>query len=82
MKKYQLISIGIDVGALISSFAFGASTDMDHSTMSMQGGSAPADARDPNAYSGGFTLDSGPYALPGERELKLADEQKFGRNWI
>ncbi len=82
MKKHHLISVGIVVGALISSVSYGATTEMDNSTMSMQGGSAPADARDPNAYSGGFTLDSGPYALPGERELKLADEQKFGRIWI
>ena len=38
---------------------------MDHGDMKMQGGSAPADARDPNAYSGGFTLGTGPYVLPG-----------------
>ena len=51
---------------------------MDHSTMDhssggmsmdgMQGGSAPPDARDPHAYSGGYT--SGP--LP---KLKMADEE-------
>jgi len=43
-----------------------------------QGGSAPADARDPHAYSGGYTLDKGPYALPGTRQLRLADEHNFG----
>ena len=59
-----------------------AGNEMDHADMAMQGGSVPANARDPNAYSGGLTLDSGPYALPGARELKLADEQKFGRIWI
>jgi len=32
---------------------------------SMQGGSAPADARDPHAYSGGYSLTSGPYLLSG-----------------
>ena len=37
----------------------------------MQGGSAPADARDPHAYSGGY--DFGP--LP---RLRLADEHNFG----
>ncbi|MBX3646351.1 MAG: copper resistance protein B [Rhodocyclaceae bacterium] len=46
--------------------------------MSAQGGSAPADARDPHAYSDGYTLDKGAYALPGPRQLKLADEHKFG----
>lgn len=51
---------------------------MDHGDMQMQGGSAPADARDPNAYSDGFTLDSGKYALPGPQRLRLADEHSFG----
>jgi len=51
---------------------------MDHSEMSMQGGSAPPDARDPHAYSGGYTLGSGPYALPGPRVLRLSDEHNFG----
>ncbi len=36
----------------------------------MQGGSAPADARDPHAYSGGY--DFGPIPRP-----RLADEQSF-----
>lgn len=50
---------------------------MDHSMMNMQGGSAPANARDPHAYSDGFTLSDGPYALPGPRQLRLADEHIF-----
>lgn len=41
---------------------------MDHG--SMQGGSAPPDARDPHAYSDGLTF--GP-----DRQLKLADEHSF-----
>ena len=45
--------------------------------MQMQGGSAPADARDPHAYSGGYTLTDGPYALAGPRQLRLADEYNF-----
>jgi copper resistance protein B len=53
-------------------------TTMDHGNMKMQGGSAPPDARDPNAYSGGYTLESGPYALPGPRLLRLSDEHYFG----
>ncbi|MCL5061253.1 MAG: hypothetical protein M1449_12805, partial [Candidatus Thermoplasmatota archaeon] len=51
---------------------------MDHGEMNMQGGSPPPDARDPHAYSGGYTLESGPYALPGPRQLRLADEHNFG----
>ena len=50
----------------------------EHQNMGqMQGGSAPADARDPHAYSGGHTLTEGPYAQPGPRQLKLADEHVF-----
>lgn len=41
---------------------------MDHG--SMQGGSPPPDARDPHAYSGGYTLDP-------TRPLRLADEDSF-----
>ena len=51
---------------------------MDHGDMNMQGGAAPPNARDPHAYSGGYTLDSGPHALPGPRLLRLADEHSFG----
>lgn len=51
---------------------------MDHSNMNTQGGDAPADARDPHEYAGGNTLETGPYALPGPRQLKLADEHSFG----
>jgi copper resistance protein B len=51
---------------------------MDHGDMKMQGGSAPPDARDPNAYSGGYTLESGPYSLGSPRQLRLADESLFG----
>jgi copper resistance protein B len=50
---------------------------MNHGDMgSAQGGSPPPDARDPHAYSGGFQLDSGPYAL-APRQLRLADEHRF-----
>ncbi len=51
--------------------------EMDHGEMQMQGGSAPAFARDPHAYSDGHTLTQGPYAQPGPRQLKLADEHVF-----
>lgn len=51
---------------------------MDHGDMKMQGGPAPADARDPHMYSGGTTLDTGAYALPPSERLRLADEHMFG----
>tara|TARA_R110001599_G_C12253838_1_gene659856 strand:+ start:2314 stop:2562 length:249 start_codon:yes stop_codon:yes gene_type:complete len=47
---------------------------MEHSEMQAQGGSAPADARDPNAYANSYTLTEVPYVQPGPRQLKLADE--------
>ncbi len=56
----------------------GPGGSMDPGSMTMQGGSAPAGARDPHAYSGGYTLESGPYARPGPRELRMADEHNFG----
>ena len=42
---------------------------MDHGSMSMQGGKAPPDARDPHAYSNGY--DFGPL------ELRMADRKNF-----
>lgn len=51
-------------------------SNMNQGEMNMQGGKAPPDARDPHAYSGGYTLTEGPYALSGTR-LKLADEHRF-----
>jgi copper resistance protein B len=51
---------------------------MNHDSMQGQGGPAPVDARDPHAYSGGYTLETGPYALPGTRQLRMADEHNFG----
>ena len=45
---------------------------MDMGEMNMQGGSPPADARDPDAYSNGLVL--GP--MPG---MRLADTDRYGR---
>lgn len=50
---------------------------MDHGDMRMQAANAPPDARDPHAWSGGFTLTEGPYALSSTRTLVLADEHRF-----
>ncbi|MEO8599492.1 MAG: copper resistance protein B [bacterium] len=50
---------------------------MDHGNMQTQGNSAPADARDPHAYSDGITLGTGAYVLAGPRQIKMADEHNF-----
>ncbi|MAT95395.1 MAG: copper resistance protein CopB [Halioglobus sp.] len=71
--KY-LTTLVFAVGALQTNTVL---AQMDHGDMQMQGGSAPADARDPNAYSDGYTLTEGPYAQPGPRQLKLMDEHIF-----
>lgn len=46
--------------------------------MQMQGGSAPADARDPNAYSSGYVRNAGKYALPPSEALVMSDMHNFG----
>ncbi len=48
-----------------------------HDMGKMQGGTIPSDARNPHAYSDGYTLTRGPFAQPGPRLLKLADEHAF-----
>lgn len=51
---------------------------MDHGSMGdAQGGTAPGDARDPHAYSGGYGLGVGKYTYAQSRQLKLADEHNF-----
>jgi len=53
-------------------------SNMNQGSMSMQQTVSPTGTRDPNAYSDGYTLDSGPYALPGPRQLRLSDEHSYG----
>jgi len=62
----------------------GSMQGMDHGSMqgmegmgAMQGGAAPADARDPHAYSGGYAHGEGPYALPVRQRLRMADQHNF-----
>ena len=50
---------------------------VDQGEKKAQGGSAPADARDPHAYSDGFSLTDSPYVQSGSPQLKLADEYNF-----
>lgn len=40
------------------------------------------ESRDPHAYSGGYTRSSGPYSLPPEQQLRLADEATLGGFWF
>ncbi|WP_227817142.1 copper resistance protein B [Nitrogeniibacter aestuarii] len=60
-----------------------AEDGMDHDSMEgmdhgqMQGGSPPADARDPHAYSGGYTLTSGPHLFDGAHPPHTADMDSF-----
>lgn len=63
--------------------------DHDHAAMqSMQMESmdsmpvAPGALRDPHEYSNGFVRDSGPYTLPREDQLRLADETTFTGLWV
>ncbi|QHI99330.1 copper resistance protein B [Xylophilus rhododendri] len=55
---------------------------MDHGAMQMQGGDPPADARDPHAYSGGYRMGTGLYALPHQagtaHQMEMADGRSFG----
>ena len=52
---------------------------MDHSDMTQM----PAESlRDPHAYSGGYERASGPYALPPQRQVVLADESTFVGLWM
>ncbi len=82
MNKIKLLSLGSLTTILLASqsaMAQSTMTGMDHGSMShddmqMQGGSAPADARDPHAYAAGNTLASGPYKLSPQRSLFMGDE--------
>ena len=68
---------GMDQGSM-QGMDQGSMQGMDHGSMQMQGGSPPPDARDPNAYSGGYQLGVGKFALGNTRQLMMADEHNFG----
>ena len=69
-----LTNLVLAVSAFQSSAAL---AQMDHSAMLMEASATTVDGRDPHAYSDGYTLTEGPYAQPGPRQLKLADEHAF-----
>jgi copper resistance protein B len=68
IKFVNVIALVVLVLNLSPVWAMESMPGMDH--RSMQGGSAPPDARDPNAYADGY--DSGPHAL------HLSGHHKFG----
>lgn len=68
-----LTALVLSVSGLQANYAL---AQKDHGEMKVQGGSAPTGARDPHAYSDGYTLTEGPYAFTGQ-QLKLADEKAF-----
>lgn len=80
MKRLMNVDV-IKPLAVVAVFAMSTSSllahaAMDHSKMDQEK-TGKAETRDPHAYSGGYTLEEGPYALGGPRQLKLADEHKF-----
>jgi copper resistance protein B len=52
---------------------------MDHSGMTEMDTDS---LRDPHAYSGGYERASGPYSLPSQRQVVLADEATFVGVWM
>ena len=66
---------GMDHGAMHPT-SIEPAAEMDHAGMSMQS-ATPADARDPHENAGGYTRESGPYALPPEQVLHMADEHTY-----
>lgn len=84
MMKNQSLNFPRLLVALLALSIAGVATAEEHDhgqmsgmSMNMQGGTAPANARDPNAYSDGYTLDSGPYALGNKDRLHMDDEHNF-----
>lgn len=89
--KESLLAFGMAALAGFSPLAMAQATDrgtmdhaaMDHGSMAgmdmtMQGGSAPADARDPDAWSDGYTLHSGPYAQAAHHgAMKMGDNSNY-----
>ncbi len=80
MKRLMNVDV-IKPLAVVAVFGMSTSSllvhaEMDHSNM-VQAKTAQPEIRDPHAYSDGYTLEEGPYALGGPRQLKLADEHKF-----
>jgi copper resistance protein B len=51
---------------------------MDHGSMDHGSGTPAREGRDPDAYSDGYRLDSGPYLLEGRQHAHMADSHNFG----
>ncbi len=50
---------------------------MDHGSMDHGSGDSAREGRDPDAYSNGYRLDSGPYLLEGRQHSHMADSHRF-----
>jgi copper resistance protein B len=77
-KDDQMPQKGMDHGEMTNNQS--NMTEMQHGEMGemqAQGGDAPVNARDPHVYSNGYTLTEGPYAMPEEDRLIMADEHSF-----
>ncbi|TAN28993.1 MAG: copper resistance protein B [Castellaniella sp.] len=78
-------AVSPDTGSAVKQEAEQGAMDgagMDHGAMQTQGGSAPADARDPNAYSEGYMRNAGKYALPPSQALRMSDEHNFASVYL
>ena len=58
------------------------SRQMESIQMEMTQEAGSERARDPHAYSGGYTRSEGPYSLPEAQQLHLADEEILRGVWI
>lgn len=50
---------------------------LEHGDLRMQGGSAPPDARDPDAYSDGYVRNAGKFSQPPSEALTMSDMHSF-----
>lgn len=82
-RKLKILPAAFAVMILLATGASRAAQDdamtgMQHEGKAMPEVAASGEPRDPHAYSGGYTLESGPYAMQGKRLLRLGDEKSFG----
>lgn len=63
----------------------GAAMGLDHEMMGhdeVEDDDQTMPLRDPHAYSGGYGLTTGPYALPSQPQVRLADDKNFSGLWM
>ncbi|WP_434355730.1 copper resistance protein B [Parasalinivibrio latis] len=72
----NLLTMAVTLALTLTANVYAQSATHSGHGMSNEANTSRA-VRDPDAYSGGFTLDSDPYALKGPRVLVLADEKSI-----